>query len=173
MTKISRRELIVDAIAVPILAPATSAVVVPACPPLKIASDNLVEKAAEWIAADEHLTALELRWQALESQLFDKARRMKMSCDKATRSNMPEAQAMRAIDREIEDIHRRLAASADEVSQTPSATIAGAIAKIELGLKVQGPYDWRDHAQELLENGIAELRAIIRDGRAAEFSSFR
>ena len=41
-----------------------------------------------------------------------------------------------------------------------AVSIEGALAKIELGLNVQGPFDWRDHALEIAESGIAELRQM-------------
>ncbi|MDP3736444.1 MAG: hypothetical protein Q8R02_03585 [Hyphomonadaceae bacterium] len=40
-------------------------------------------------------------------------------------------------------------------------SIEGALAKVELGIKVQGPFDWRDHALELLEVGVADLRKLV------------
>jgi hypothetical protein len=43
-----------------------------------------------------------------------------------------------------------------------ATSIAGALAKIELGLKVQGPYDWQDHALELAEGGVSELKAMMK-----------
>jgi hypothetical protein len=95
-----------------------------------------------------------LRWQHFETLLFDKARGMGMGCDTAGESDLPEAQAMRALDAEIDETRRRLDASAGEIRRVRATTVAGAIAKIELGLKVQGPFDWQDHALELLEDGV-------------------
>jgi hypothetical protein len=162
MKNLSRRNLLIGAIAAPgalqIPLPAIAAI------PLAANSDELVVRAAEWIAADDHITAMELEWQDLESDLFDKAKRMRMSCAKARQSDLPEAQAMRALDIEIEKTHRRLEALAGEIRLLPATTIAGAIAKIELGLKVQGPYEWRDHAYELIEDGILELRTVRDHG---------
>jgi len=126
-----------------------------------------VTLAAEWIAADGSLTAMQLEWQEPESQLFDKAKRMKIGCERATRSNLPEAQAMRGLDARIRETLQQLAVSADEISQIPATTIEGALAKIELGMKVQGPFDWQNSALELLQDGIAELRAMMFGSKAA------
>jgi hypothetical protein len=37
----------------------------------------------------------------------------------------------------------------------------GSLREGTLGLKVQGPFDWQDHARELLEDGISELRDLV------------
>jgi len=150
------RRLVLGAIAVPAVGRAAG-VTLPVAGP-----DELAIRTAGWIAMDEQLNVMQIRWQGFESLLFDKARRMGMGCDEACRSNLPEAQAMRALDREIEETRRQLNAAAGEIRLMPATTIAGAIAKIELGLRVQGPFDWQDHALELLEEGIAELRGLVR-----------
>jgi hypothetical protein len=131
-------------------------------PPTSAGPDELAARAARWIATDDRLTAMQLRWQHFEGLLFDKARQLKMSCEHACQSNLPEAQAMRALDNEIEATRRQQAMAAGEIRLMPATTIAGALAKIELGLKVQGPFDWQDHARELLEDGVAELRELLR-----------
>jgi hypothetical protein len=163
MTNVSRRNVLIGA--------AVASAGTGASPGRPILPDDLAGRAAEWIAADERLAAMYLRWQRFETLLFDRARRMKMPCEEACDSDLPEAQAMRALDTEIEETRRWLDASAGEIRLTPAATVAGAIAKIELGLKVQGPFDWQEHALELLEDGIAELRELLRKALGAGQSS--
>ncbi len=124
-------------------------------------SGKIIDRASDWIAKDEQLTALQLRWQALETALFDKAAQMKLDCATASHSEMPEAREMRALDVEIGDTHRLLQAEAREIRLLRATTIAAAIAKVELGLKVQGQFDWRAHALELVEDGVRELRALL------------
>ena len=160
MTNVSRRIVMIGAFASPAAAQASLAANAVDLPTL--GPDELAAKAAQWIATDDRLTAMQSRWQRFESLLFDKARRMGMGCDEACQSDLPEAQAMRAIDEDIEETRRQLNAAAGEIRLTPATTIAGAIAKIELGLRVQGPFDWQDHALELLEGGLAELRGLVR-----------
>jgi hypothetical protein len=156
MTNLSRRAVMIGAFAGPAAAQASLA----ANLPTSAAPDELASKAAEWIATDSRLTALQLSWQHFETLLFAKARQLKIDCAHACQSNLPEAQAMRALDTEIEATRRQQAAAAGEISLIPATTISGAIAKLELGLKVQGPFDWQPHALELLEDGIAELRSL-------------
>ena len=154
MSTVSRRGLLAGAIAAPAVGSAAS-VTLPV-------GDELVVRTAGWIARDEQLNVMQLRWQDFEGLLFDKARRMGMDCEQACLSDLPEAQAMRALDADIEETRRWLVAAGGEIRLTPATTVAGAIAKIELGLRVQGPFDWQDHALELLEEGIAELRGLVR-----------
>ncbi len=156
MSRISRRTVISTALALPLVAPAATAASGSVLQP----TDQLVEAAAAWIAEHERREANIRRWQTLENSLFNKARRLKMDCELACRSNMPEARAMRALDPEIDEAFHRLIAAAGRASRMKARTIAGAIAKIELGLAVQGPYDWQDHALELAQGGLAELRTL-------------
>jgi hypothetical protein len=161
MSKVSRRGLLAGA-AAPAGTVHCASLMHPTLPPASAEPDELAARAAGWIAGHEQLNVMQLRWQEFEGLLFDKARRMGMDCELACGSNLPEAQAMRAINEDIDETRRQLDAAAGEIRLTPATTIAGALAKIELGLRVQGPFDWQDHALELLEDGIAELRGLVR-----------
>jgi hypothetical protein len=86
---------------------------------------------------------------------------------------MPEALALRSLDLEISNSVEWLEDEAREILALPARTIGGAIAKIELGLRVQGPYDWRDNARELAEQGLSELRILRTQIESAGTSSVR
>jgi len=103
---------------------------------------------------------MQLQWQDCESAVFDKARRMKISCERACQSNWPEAQAMRTLDLQIAAAYAHLEALAGKIRRMRATTISGAVAKIHLGLQVQGPYDWQEHALELVEGGLVELHEL-------------
>ena len=94
MAKLSRRNLLAGAVAAPVIAKGHLSSVT-----LTVSSspDRLIAAAAEWIAADQHLSAMELRWQDFESRLFAKARQTNESCATAQSSDLPEAQANRRI----------------------------------------------------------------------------
>lgn len=115
----------------------------------------------EWIAVQDRRTSLELKWQALESRLFREAKRLGICCDKATEGGSPEACEMRALAAEIVHADNWLAVSAGEIRQIRSRTLADAVAKLELGLRLQGPENWTEHAREFLEDGISELRTSL------------
>jgi hypothetical protein len=115
---------------------------------------------ASWTAADEKLRTMQLEWQRWESVVFDKARRMKIGCERACQSNWPEAKAMRALDPQIATASAQLRTLVGEGRRMRATTISGAVAKIQLGLRIQGPYDWQDNALELVEDGLTELRKM-------------
>jgi len=159
MTKLSRREIVKATLALPV-APQGLISTVPATPPWAVQVDTVLAAVDAWIAKDVCVTAMQLEWQRYENVVFDRARRMKIGCERACQSNWPEARAMRALDLEIKAAYPHLARLAWDVRQLRALTIAGAVAKIQLGLQVQGPYDWQEHAFELVEGGLVDLRKL-------------
>ena len=157
--KLSRRRLMVVALAAPVVgyvardaAAATTPVVEP--------SDPLIAKAASWVAASARIDAMSVEADELQGQVFDKARKLHIRGIKACRSRMPEARKYRALNRKITAGYHNLDQLAGELRTIAAVSIEGALAKIELGLNVQGPFDWRDHALEIAESGIAEPRQM-------------
>lgn len=112
------------------------------------------------MARKDRLEATIRQWQRLESILHAKARG-KLDFPDAYDSDMPEACAMRILDRRIKATYPELEAEAGAICALPTMSAEGAIAKIELGLAVQGPFDWRDHALELLGEGVQDLRDLV------------
>jgi len=163
----SRRALIGGAAAAPLFAESAPAVSLPT----STEPDGLVAKATEWVATEDWRDAMHEQWQKLEGLVFDEARRLNIGAAAACGSDMPQARAMRALGAKVKEAGRRMDEMAEEISLTPATTIAGAIAKIELGLRVQGPYDWQEHAFELLENGISELRGLLASPPHMPFSA--
>lgn len=127
------------------------------------AADYLVERATSWAMRHQRLFEMEEQWQRFETALFAKAATLKISCGAAMRGNLAEAKDMRALDAEIEASHRELAVEAGEIRAMKSSSVAAALAKVELGLRVQGPFDWRDHARQLIDDGIEELKSMLED----------
>ncbi len=159
MSRLSRRSMLAGTI----ILPASATVRLPSPPIASVGAgtvDAVVSQAAAWATADENLTAMEQEWRDYESVVFDRARQMKIGCERACQGNWPEAQAMRALDVKITAAYAYLEALAGEIERMRVTTISGAVAKIQLGLQVQGPYDWREHALELIEDGLVELRKL-------------
>ena len=127
------------------------------------ADRTILDRVSSWIARHDRLDEVQREWQQLESALFAKAATLKISCDAAMRGNLAEAKDMRALDAEIEASHRDLAVEAGEIRAMKSSSVADALAKVELGLSVQGPFDWRDHARQLIADGIEELKSMLED----------
>jgi hypothetical protein len=122
--------------------------------------DPVMARASEWIAACELAAAMEAEWRGLETRLFGRAALLKMDCSLACRSGLGEARAMRALDRRIEAAYRKMRRVAGEAAAQPAVSMAGALAKIELGVRVQGEFDWREHALELIKGGVEEVRRL-------------
>lgn len=157
--KLSRRRLIVAAFAAPMAGCAARGAHV-ATTPIEETPDPLIAKAASWVAASARIDAMSVEADELQGQVFDKARKLRIKGIKACRSRMPEARRYRALNRKITAGYHNLELLAGEISAMAAVSIEGALAKIELGLNVQGPFDWRDHALEIAESGIAELRQM-------------
>lgn len=159
MSKISlsRRGLIAAAIAMPVVSSARQPKA--AAKPVAAVPDPVIARAEEWIANNARLDALSVEADDLQGAVFDKARALSMRGDKACRSRMPEARAWRAKKQEYEEACRSLATLTGEIRKMRAVTVAGAIAKIELSLHVQYE-EWSEHAFELVEEGIADLKQL-------------
>lgn len=156
MSRISRRAVIKTALAMPVaasIAPKLS----PAMTPQQ---DRLVLATQAWLAEHDLREAMIHRWQDLETILFDRARHMNIDCDVMCRGDTSEARAMRDLDHRIDSSYKHLVAAAGRARRMKATTIEGAIAKVELGLAVQGPFDWNDHALELAQDGLAALKVF-------------
>ena len=163
MTSISRRKLITGAAVAPLALdgaaqarPATSA----AQRPRVARPDPIVAAVAAWMADYDAREVMIRTWQAWENALCEKIRPMGMNLTQAGRSGLPEARAMRALDGKIKIAGKKLDRAAGRIALMRPTSAHGALAKIELGLKIQGPYDWEDLAYALISDGCAELRAV-------------
>ncbi|MFT3723895.1 MAG: hypothetical protein QM773_09935 [Hyphomonadaceae bacterium] len=123
--------------------------------------DSIVELVSDWMIQDERVADLQKQWQRLESALFVKAANRGRDCGKAVRGNSAEARAMRLLDVQITHGFKSLAAGAAEVLAIKASTLEGALAKLELGLRLQGPFDWRENARELIDDGSSELKSML------------
>lgn len=128
-------------------------------------SDPIVERAAAWIAEQQRLDSLTLEWGNLETQLRRRADRLCVDMEDARGQRLPEARAMRALDDQIETSYRCLTYMAETAAAMPAISLSGVLAKLELGLRIQGKYSWQDNAMALLEGGAEELRTLLARGR--------
>jgi len=99
--------------------------------------------------------------QRLEKQLIKKAQLKNVAIDKARGPKFPEAATMRALDRQVDRTYDVIESLANEAARLPAVSPEGALAKAGLGLRVQRRYDWQPQVLELLESGIADLRAFL------------
>jgi hypothetical protein len=151
MAKLSRRRLIAAAAAAPLGGAAGA-------PARKI--DPVLGKVRAWIAAKDAQDRLVRDWQDLERRLCDRIRPLSMTLTRACRSGLPEARAMRALMRRIKAADRKLDRDAAQIVLMRATTQAGALAKIEMGLRLQEPLDCDEYAWALIQAGFEQLRAL-------------
>jgi hypothetical protein len=144
--KVSRRSLLLGAAAAPI-------------PSFDRAPDPVVDAVNKWLSARSSADALALRWQRLETQLFKRCKRLGLT--RALRSGLPEARELRALTRKINAAERKLERSAARIAQMRAMSGPGALAKIEMGLKIQAPQDCEEMAWALIKGGADELREVL------------
>lgn len=166
MAKISRRKLVSGAVAASLAAtvlpavaqtPDTAVQAPPASRP-----DPIVGKVDSWIAERDTIDAMMEEWADLEVVLCDKIKPTGMSLSQAYRCGLPEARAMRRLDRKIKPGLRRLDRSAQRIALMRTNSAQGALAKVRLGMRIQGPYDWNDdYVYALVQDGCEQLALML------------
>jgi hypothetical protein len=169
MPKLSRRNLIAGAAAAAPLAlnghsAGPAAADKERLPPNVVAPkpDPVVAKVEAWLADRDAIDAMMLEWQDQESALCDRIAGTEMTLTQACRSGLAEARAMRALDRKIKPGLKRLHRAAQRIVLMRTTSAEGALAKIRLGLRIQGPYDWNDdYVFALVQDGCEQLAQIL------------
>ena len=122
--------------------------------------DPVIAEVATWMAAKDAVEALQQDWLNLEQRLSQTIGPLKMDLLEDGRSGLPEARAMRALTRKMQARDRELERAAHGIVHMRASSVAGVLAKIELGLRIQGHYDWQDNALALVQGGIEQLREL-------------
>jgi hypothetical protein len=159
-SRVSRRSVLGSTLAVPLIgaAPASAGFV---GMPGGGSTDPVLGLAGAWIANREQLEALIFEWQRLEKALMKKAKALGVDMDDARGGGSPEAAGMRTVDRTMDTTYGVLECLAREASGLRAVSAEGALAKVDLGLRVQGRYGWQPYALELLQGGVGELGACL------------
>ena len=98
-------------------------------------------------------------WQRLETQLFRK--HGAMGPREASRRGHEEGDQMRLLDVRYTAMSRALRRQAKQLAVARPVTLAGAMAKIEMGLRLHEPLDREDCASVLLSSGFSELHRLV------------
>lgn len=167
MLSLSRRNLFAAAAAAP-FATAHSQIAAARTPTPVRRVDPVASKIRQWIVARENQDALVRKWQDLENQLCDRIKSSGVGLTAAYRSGLPEARQMRALTRQIKLSDRKLDRTAVRIILSPARSTEGALAKIEMGLRIQEPQDCEEHAWALLRSGFEELSGFVRDHGALD-----
>jgi hypothetical protein len=124
-----------------------------ACP------DPLVADVRTWIAEWNEADALMREFKDLETALIDK--HGGMTTAEAIARGIPEGFVMRSLERRCDAIDRKLERDAERIVQTRAKTAEGAIAKMELVLEIQSPFDRDEFVWALIEGACKDLRELM------------
>ena len=124
------------------------------------AADPVVVAINKWASRRSDADALALRWQRLETQVFKRCKHLGLT--RALRSGLPEARELRALTRKLNAAERKLERSAAQIAQMRAISGEGALAKIEMGLRIQEPQDCEEMAWVLIKGGADELREVLK-----------
>lgn len=129
-----------------------------------IDNDPVLGLTAQWTDRRQTLEDLIFEWQRLERLVMTRAKRLGLDMGEAVGSRFPEAATMEVVNCSIHQAHDDLDDLARRAQRLQATSAEGALAKISLGLRVQGPYNWESNARELMEGGLVNLRAICSRG---------
>lgn len=132
-------------------------------------SDPALAAARVWSGMIARIDGMVLEWQRLEHRVSVLARTRCMAFASACESDLPEAKAMRALDARIAAAQRCADRQLKGVLTARPTSLEGMIAKLELALTIVGRFGWQEIVQDLLAEGIADLR----DAGAAKYQSPR
>lgn len=120
-------------------------------------ADALLEEIRAWTQTNAARDAMVCAYSDAEGRLFLKAKALGLSPSRILRSNIEDARALRVLNRDIKSADRKLGLAAARIAQTRPQSLEAAMAQIDMGLLIQGPYDWDDHAYALIQSGRAHL----------------
>ena len=124
--------------------------------------DPVQVQAQEWIAARNAQVILEREWQRAERQLNAKVGRPGLDVAHAPEGELPEARTMRDLMLQIEAADRHLDRAARAIVEMRPVSPGGALAKIELGLRMQPQCGLEGPQAALIRDGVEQLRALLQ-----------
>ncbi|MFN3465295.1 MAG: hypothetical protein ACK4X1_14595 [Terricaulis sp.] len=142
MSKLTRRNLIAGAVAAPLTVGLGA----------QAPADPVLPLARTWIAERATADALMARWSDLEAEVMGEAR--------ARRRVLPQAREMRAIDRQLKRLLKKLSRDAERIAPLRATSRTGALAKIEMALAILEPVDVEEHSWGLVAAGFADLTRL-------------
>lgn len=134
--------------------------------------DITLERARRWMSIKANQETLEKAWQDLEHALSLRIKPLGLDLYEATRSELSEARAMRRLMRRIEDHDRSLDQQMRRIARRRSTSLAGALAKIEIALRMSCPAACEEVVWALVVSAAQDLREMDAvpcavDGRAS------
>jgi hypothetical protein len=123
--------------------------------------DPLFQEIRAWTQAHSAREAMLHAYSESEERLFLKARALGLSSNQMLRSPLDEARALKTLNRDIKSADRKLDRAAARIARSIPKSPKTALAQIDMGLLIQGPYDWDDHAYALIQSGRTQLWRVL------------
>jgi hypothetical protein len=126
------------------------------------AENSILDRSKRWISAKDAQETLVKRWQDLEQALSLRIGPLGLDLEEAAQSNLSEAQTMRTVMRKIETYDRSLNNESRCIAQLRSASLTGALAKIEIALRLHYPAAGEENEWALVVSAARDLRDLAR-----------
>lgn len=131
----------------------------------RVPAESLDTSVKAWISARDRADEILQEWQRLESELIRD--HGYMSARQAARCGISQGRSMRLLDLHYRTLSRTLDREARVLSAVRPTRLADAVAKIELGLRMQDE-DPDDGATAMIRDGFQALRHFLCEEPAAE-----
>ena len=123
--------------------------------------EPLFQEIRVWTQAHRAREAMLHAYSESEERLFLKARALGLSANQMLRSPLDDARALKILSRDIKNADRKLDRAAARIAGSTPKSPETALAQIDMGLLIQGPYDWDDHAYALIQSGRTQLWRLL------------
>lgn len=135
-----------------------------------MAADIIFDHVQRWATAKDGQDALVKRWQDLEDALSRRIGALQMNLEDAAQSDLFEARTMRILMRKIESYDRSLSRQAKRIVQLRSTSLTGALAKIEIALRMHYPAAGEEDKWALVVSAVQDLREIAETESSLELT---
>lgn len=133
----------------------TAAAAAPALCGAGLRPQGVAQLAKAWNADRDLISLLTRRWSDLETAL--QRRTGSLDFGAAAAAGDPGALEMIAIDRRLPGLWEAAEAAAERSSRLPCATLGDALAKLQMGIRINGPHDCQGPSYVLLQGGYDDL----------------
>lgn len=120
---------------------------------------SVAQLAKAWNAERDLIGLLTRRWSDLETAL--QRRTGSLDFGAAAAGGDAGALEMIAIDRRLPGLWEAAEAAAERISRLPCATLGDALAKLQMGIRINGLHDCQGSSYVLLQGGYDDLVGIL------------
>ncbi len=137
----------------------TAAAATPALIGAGVRPQSVAALAKTWNAERDLIALLMRRWSDLETAL--QRRTGSLDVRAAAAAGDVGAVEMIAIDRRLPGLWEAAEVAAERIARLPCATVRDALAKVQMGIRINGPHDCEGPSYVLLQGGYDDLVRIL------------